>query len=44
MAPVVFDRMCQGFVGVPNEEIVNDNHYSRLVELRIKAKSALPMK
>lgn len=44
MAPVVFERMCQGFVGVPDEEIVNDNHYSRLVELCIEANGALPMK
>ena len=41
MAAVVFDRMCQGFVGVPDEEIVNDNHYSRLVELRVKSKRCL---
>jgi hypothetical protein len=41
MASVVFKRMCQGFVGVPDEEIVNGNHYSRLVALHMKGKRNL---
>lgn len=41
MASLIFHQMRQGFVGVPDEEIVNGNHFLGLVELHTKRERCL---
>lgn len=44
MTPLIFDRMSDRLVRVPDKEIIDSNHYSALVRHQIEEEVALPMK
>jgi hypothetical protein len=44
MTPLIFDRRGDGLVRVPDEEIVDGNHYSALAGHQIEGEVALPIK